>query len=466
MYETKRIHIVTNSIRQLLNKKGKKFLLVFSVLLGSNQLWAEFGSIVDIGLAGDLYFNNSSANNGQGFVNLLIQNNWSESQLWVDVGAGGLVADAATSYIKAPQLFYRMGNTNRTHVIVGRYRHQWSQLDSFWDLGMTQPLFRWNQAMPEEQGLTGVFVKTPLFSDSLMLTLFGSYLFIPSQGPSFNLSNGKITSSNPWFSDPIEILNLSGEKATVNYDIAIPKTQDVIFKSSIGVQLATPDNKKGFQFNSFFLNKPRNDLVLPFEGFLNLTTFNADIKVAPQVARHSVAGLDFGWQTYYTKTVLSWLYESKVNFQAPDNSTFPIIPEQNIFSLQEKVRLTSSQRMWLGYIYVNREDNKTGGVFSNSSISTFLNRNRFDEALQIKWEGLLFKTDSQYRVKATLSYVQSIKRDNIWLNADLRWSAYKGFEVFTRLDFFGGSTKTIASYDFLSTYQNNDRILIGGHYAF
>jgi hypothetical protein len=427
---------------------------------------ADFGSVVDIGFAGDFYFTEQSANNGQGFVNLLIQNTWSDSQLWLDVGAGGLVGDTATSYVKAPQMYYRWGNRDQAHVTIGRALYDWSFSDEFWELGITQPLFTWNEARPETQGLTGLFVTLPVVPAIFEMTLFGSGLFIPSQGATYDLDDGSLRSSNPWFNEPVEILNLAGEEAQLTYDVDVPKTQDVISQTSYGVLLGTPQYKRGFLLSGYYLNKPRNELVLPFQGFLNLSNFNGDITVLPQVARHQTAGLDVGWNFENSKTVISWIYEGGVEFDQPLDSTYPVLPDQNILSVVQLFRLSNAHKVWLGYVKAFREDTGVGGVFATSDISTFLRRNRFDEALRLKWSGLLFKKKSQYRINASLAYNQSLANDNIWISSDLRWALSPGFEVFKQCDLFGGSEEALLNSDFMSTFQNNDRCLIGAHYAF
>jgi hypothetical protein len=455
--------------QRLFSKLPSPWLLgVFAGLFQLGVAQADFGSIVDIGLGGDFYFTDESANNGQGFVNLLIQNTWSESQLWVDVGAGGLVGDTASSYVKAPQLYYRQGAIDSPyHVTVGRALFDWSHGDEFWNMGITQPIFKWNEARPETQGLTGLFLGGPIIKDALELNIFWSPLFIPTQGPSFEVSNGNLTSSNPWFNDPVEVLVLAGnERADLNYEIQYPNAIDVIDQTSYGARLSTPQNKKGFLFNAFYLNKPRNDLILPFEGALNLSTFTGDISVIPRVARHQVTGADLGWNFARMKSVVSWVNEADIDYDIPDGTTFPILPDQNIFSFVNLFRLTKTQRLWLAYINVDREPTQIGGLFSGSQISTFANRNRFEEAARVKWEGLMFKKKGIYKVKASMAYNQSLANDNIWISTDIKWALYKGVEVFSQCDFFGGSEETIIGNDFMSTYQNNDRCFLGGHYAF
>ncbi len=438
----------------------------FTLFSNISPSQAEFGSIVDVGVGGDFYFTNESANNGQGFVNLLIQNTWSSSQIWLDVGAGGLVGETTASYVKVPQVYYRGGEIGRTHITIGRALYDWSFADEFWNLGVTQPVFKWNEARPETQGLTGVFVNIPIVENVFDLTLFGSLLYIPTQGPSFELSDGRITSSNPWFNEPVQIVNLSGAKANLTFGVDVPRTQDVVFQESVGALFGTPLSRKGLLFKGFYLRKPRNDLILPFEGALNLTTFNGDISVLPRVALHEVAGADIGWNFNRFKFVASWIYEANIQYDIPGGTTYPILPDQNIFSLTQLIRLSSTQKVWFGYINVERTETGIGGVFANSQISTYLGRNRFDEALQAKWEGLLFKSQNLYRVNASFSVTQSLKNDNIWLSSDIRWTLSKGFELFNQCDFFGGSEEFIVGSDFMSTYQNNDRCFLGGHYAF
>lgn len=451
-------------------KRGPVFFRSFCAIvlfsLFSQTIYGEFGSIVDVGLGGDFYFTRESANNGQGFVNLLIQNKWSNSKLWFDVGAGGLVGENAASYIKAPQFFYRIGQKGESYFTIGRAIHPWSFSDDYWNLGVTQPNFRWDEARPEIQGLVGFFGTIPLVKNKLEFTALYSPLFIPSQGPSYELINGNLTATNPWFSEPVEVLNFSGRKVDLNYQIDIPKAQEVILQDTFAAQISTPRNKKDGLFNLFVMDKPRNDLVLPFTGQLNLSTQNGDITVFPRVPRHTVYGADIGWNFKSAKTVLSYMHESDVRYEAPEGSLYPVIPEQDIYSATQIIRLTKAHKLSLGYIRTDREPNELAGNTNGSQISAFAKRNRFDEAFRLKWMGLMFRSKSLYLVRTSFAFNQSLVRDNIWLSADVRWSIHKGVEAFTKCDFFGGKEETIVGQDFMSTYLNNDRCFVGAHYAF
>ncbi len=439
------------------------FVLLF---LFSSRLYGEFGSIVDVGLGGDFYFTRESANNGQGFVNLLIQNRWSDSELWLDIGAGGLVGENAASYIKAPQMYYRLGKKGGSYFTIGRAIHPWSFADDFWNLGLTQPNFRWDEARPEIQGLPGIFATIPIIKNKIEMTFLFSPLFIPSQGPSYEVINGKLTGTNPWFTEPVEVIDFSGKKLDATYQLNIPSVQEIIQQNTYAMQLSTPRNKKDGIVNLFVMDKPRNDLVLPFTAALNLSTQDVDVKVFPQVPRHTLYGADLGWNFGRAKTLFSWIYESAVEYDAPAGSRFPILPEQNIFSFNQMFTLSRTQKLTFGYMRTDGDATILGGDSTGSQISAIQKRNRFNEVLRVQLQSLLFPSKSLYKIRTNVTINKSLYRDNLWASADVRWSIHQGLEAFSKCDFFGGNEEIIVGQDFMSTYLNNDRCFLGAHYAF
>ena len=455
--------------REIINPLLLFILLFISNLLAPHNAMAKFGSIVEVGLAGDFYFTKESANNGQAFANLFIQNKWSNSRLWLDVGAGGLIAEAGHSYIKAPQMYYQYGSQGQFNISFGRMKYDWSLLDNHWNIGMVQPLFSWDSAQPEVQGLSGLFVGVPLVKDKYEMMLFVSGLYIPSQGPSYELADGNLRSSNPWFSPPAQAVSFSGNEYQLEYNVDVPKVTEIVFRPSYGIALGSVQNKKGLIAKIFAINKPKNDLILPFDGALNTSTLKGNVLVRPQVGRHTVAGVDLGWNYKLGKTVLSWVYESKVdyNFNVKLDTTYPEIPEQNIYSLVQQVKLSPAQRLSFGYFHADKKRMEVKGLYaSSSSVDTFQYRNRFDRAARVGWEGRLFKQSRRYRMKTKLSYTYDVVDSHSWISTDLRWAAFPGVEIFKHCDFFGGDGKSIKKNDFISNYQNNDRCYVGGHYVF
>ena len=425
---------------------------------------AKFQSSVNVGLLGDFYFQRN-IHNAQGFIDVFMGHKGIENEFWLDIGAGALVGTTSQSYIKIPQFYYQMNFTKRIHLIVGRYLNQWSYLDDHWMTGMIQPLFKWNMALPEKQGLTGLFLKLHL-TDNIDLTFFSSYLFLPSQGPVYELVNGRVVSSNPWFAQPVRVMNFLNQEIELRYNVNAPKTSDVIFRPSYGGRVGTSYDKTGWLLSAFYFNKSKNDLITPFNGHLNLTTFEGDVTIQPTVARHDVLGLDVGWNFGYLKSLISWLHESRIYYRRFPDFTYPVIPRQDLFSIFQWIRLSKSQSLSLSYLKVIREPNKIEGIFSDSQISTFLSRNTFENTVRLKWEGRFLESVDRSFLKTSFSYFQSFIVDHAWVSVDFQWFLNKRVALTSRCDFFGGYNQSPVDADFISQFQNNDRCLVGGSYAF
>ena len=441
------------------------FLTLFFILSFSFPLRAETESRVDLGGAWDFYFDRENANNTRLFGDLLVRSQTFENEFLLDIGVGSFIGDKASNYTKVPQLYGRFGSEEQAHLVIGRYLHSWSHLDNYWKMGIIQPLFRWDIPLREEQGLPGIFFRTPL-ARGIELTVFGSYLFVPSQDPGYELEDGRFSSSNPWFKKPVEMFQFSNEQADLNYTIHTPEFSDVVFRPYYGIQLGTPAEKSGWLLNVFYLSKPRNDFITPFSGQFNLTTFRGDIMVHPVVARHNVYGLDFGWDFDRFKTIVSWLHESSVNYEVPADSTYPVIPNQDLFSFSQRIDLTYSQNLWLSYIKGIRKSNRIEGVFADTQIDDFFYRNLFEDTFQLRWEWLFFESLDRHQLKTDLSFYQSFVADHTWISVDVHWSVYKYMDLSAHCDFFGGYGSVPLGGDFISSYQNSDRCMVGGKYAF
>ncbi len=439
------------------------FLFVF-IIFFSNRVRAEFHSSVNVGLLGDFYFQRSM-HNAQGFIDVLMENKGINDEFWLDIGAGALVGDNTRSYVKIPQFYYQIGFRDKAHLVLGRRLQKWSYLDDYWMMGMIQPLFKWNMALPEKQGLMGIFLTLPL-TENIKLALFSSYVFLPSQGPVYELVNGEITSSNPWFMQPVRVIEFLNHETKLRYNVSSPKTTDVIFRPSYGGKVGTSYDKKAWLFNVLYFSKPKNDFIVPFNGHLNLTTFYGDITIQPTVARHNILGVDFGWNFDIFRILFSWLHESHISYRRLPDFTHPVIPEQDMFSLVQWVRLSDSQSLSMAYLQVIRESNKVEGLFSNSRIGTFLSRNTFENTLQFKWEGKFQRSGDQYRLRSYISWFQSLVVNHAWVSADIRWSFNRSIEFTGHCDFFGGYRQAPVDGDFISQFQDNDRCLVGGNYAF
>lgn len=222
---------------------------------------------------------------------------------------GGSFATAVENYsnVYVPEAFLELQTADfteselngdlRARVSVGRRLETWSQLDRHWDLGLWEPLNRFDALRPIDQGLTGAFVEAG--TGDFKLIAFVSPVYVPEQGGSFSLQNGKFKSASPWFTEPTDRLILFSETTQVQYDILTPSTGSVISHTSGGMLLRYGSLQDGFYTQASYMFKPRNQLSTPFEGSLNLTDTSsfAFVQINPQVIYHQLAGAELGYNS-------------------------------------------------------------------------------------------------------------------------------------------------------------------------
>lgn len=433
-----------------------------------SQAKSDYRSIVDITLLGDFYFTEESQTNGQGSGSILIEYLKEQHRFWVDIGAGGLLGSSGHSFVKAPQVFYQYGTGRSYQFYFGRWRTKWSNLDDQWNLGITQGRFLWDSSRPETQGLTGVFFEMNPVDSLFHFTAFASGFFLPDQGASFTLVDGALRSSNPWFFPPVQALSFGGNEFALNYRLQNPNLADILLRPSAGLKLEYNRDRSGFFSRGFFFHKPKNDLILPFEGTLNLASIEGDVTVIPVVAQHNVGGLDVGYRFQRDRgsVGLSWIGEYDVTLEPPTNSTYPEFPDQNLFGASAEWAITSFQRIKASYMKVFRTATLAAGVHGDSNIDVFGFRNRFEEAARLEWTGHFLHKEAVPTLKSHLALTVDPARRDTWIKGQLSWWIRRGLEAMVQCDFFGSQEADIAGDNFLTRFQNNDRCLVGGSYAF
>jgi hypothetical protein len=179
---------------------------------------------------------------------------------------------------------------------VGRKKERWSGLDSDWSLGLVEPFNKFDALRPTEQGLTGIFAEGSFGPVSLMA--FGSPIFIPEQGSPYQLSNGKFSTSSPWFTNPPDQLILLGQTRNALYSIDMPETSSIINHQSYGFRARVADQSgEGFFAQASFLRKPMNAINLSFTGQLSIVEGDSygDITIYPEVVYHTITAADVGY---------------------------------------------------------------------------------------------------------------------------------------------------------------------------
>lgn len=199
----------------------------------------------------------------------------------------GMMAPGAQvlNYLDISQLYWK-----QSLLSVGRKKVRWSQIDESFGLGIYQPLFKWNPLQPESQGLTGVFLHAEDMHSAIpwSITLFGSPLYIPNQGAGYEIKDGQFEKTNPYFGQRPRVAELSGQRASLQYNVQKPDMSDVIYQQSFAGMVAVGDRRKGGFAQGAFAQKPMNELSLGFQGAL-MPNQKLDTQISPRVVHHNVA---------------------------------------------------------------------------------------------------------------------------------------------------------------------------------
>lgn len=226
----------------------------------------------------------------------------SEDAFKINLTGQYAVGNSVLSFLNIREIYYTNKIDEKSVLHIGRKLHNWSSLDTIWNLGIFQPQFKWNPLLPENQGLTGLFWNKN--DQSFGLTLFASPVYIPDQGASYELKDGQFQSGNPWFATPPQNIKFAGETLPIDYDISKPETSSVIFQTQYGAQ-ARFGQGYGYFANFAGIYKPANQLALGYKGVLVTTRVRVDI--TPKVFFENAYAADLGYRQDWGIVQLSML---------------------------------------------------------------------------------------------------------------------------------------------------------------
>lgn len=224
--------------------------------------------------------------------------------------------NSVLSYLNIREIYFNNKIDETSNLTVGRELHNWSSLDSIWNMGIFQPQFKWNPLMPENQGLTGLFWHKN--GPSMGLTLFASPVYIPDQGASYEIKDGQFQSGNPWFQAPPQNIKFQGQTLPIDYNIEKPDISSVVFQTQFGAQVRFGESR-GYFANLAGIYKPSNQLALGYKGVLVTTRVRVD--VTPKVYFENDYAADFGYRSNWGVLQMSLLYSKPHNPSFDDPMT-------------------------------------------------------------------------------------------------------------------------------------------------
>lgn len=362
------------------------------------------------------------------------------------------------SYLNVRELYWKQEDFS-----IGRRRLLWSLLDRDFKVGAFNPSFKWNPLMPEEQGLTGLFLSAQRENKGTPwgIRLFATPVFIPDQGAGYQIKDGEFVKSNPYFSAPPTRARVAGQEDELNYTVQKPNTNDILYNEGYAGHIYYGDQKQGVFVQSALAYKPSNQLALGFQGYLSSNN-SVEISILPAFYYHTLASLDvkYSWRAF-------WLSASLLE-DRPERASFS--PEWT-HQIYEPSRLQSLSvgmyqgplEVWVGLLSVTGGGSKPVGSHADAAES-FLSE-RFDVSESIKVSGT-YKTrfEAAKKLKINSSLLRGLDANyTLWSIAAIadfgaQWSmSFEAQLLSASLD---------DSTGIYGAYQNNDSMKMGVSYVF
>lgn len=388
---------------------------------------------------------------------------------------GGSFATDVENYsnIELPEAYLNWEQENvevtRARIVVGRKLEMWSSLDSEWDLGLIQPLNKFDGLRVNEQGLTGAFVGWG--RGGFDVVGYVSSIYIPEQGAPFELQNGTFSSNSPWFTAPPETLVLFDKNAKVNYKLQTPSIGSIINHPSAGFFMRLKDpTGPGMFAQVSFLRKPRNSLALPFDGKLRLenTTNYGDVNVYPEVTYHSIGAVDMGYRSNAFSFVLAAMRDLPDSPEMRDELTFQRLEPATLAGPSMEVRTFPSSaygpRVKMSYLRTWGGESSTIGEFASNG-NVFGPSLPYRTAASLSERSLLMRW-KKYSLDQSIRWVEELEELGTILSADINLKIGDAWRVTATGDFFGSRQETSKTDTFIARFRGNDRFAAKLTYIF
>lgn len=388
---------------------------------------------------------------------------WSHIKTHVDIGSTYAVNVPNYGTVYAPEIYVSYFQPH-LEINLGRKFFNWSQLDSYWQLGLWQTEFKWNYLQPVEQGLTGAFVD--IHTSDWKVLLFASPLFIPEQSAPFNLSNGQLNSQSPWFTPPAKYVQLFSGRADINYNLVIPDTSKIVNQFSAGMALQWIP--KPFSVKISYVYKPRNTLALPVDGYLALQPngSNAPVSVYPKVIYHHLVALDLNYHTKDFSAWVSGLAEFQTNQSFDSNLTYQVLSNQLLFSPGFEWVLFESQysiKFGASGLFQSGGDVTEVGTLASPGTNIFAYPINYRDASQVRIVQPIIRASNQ-ALDFDLKWVEELHDKSSLVMAELNYQ-YRMLNLFGGANLLGSSAEASNS-GFIPRFRDNSMIYAGAslHY--
>jgi hypothetical protein len=395
----------------------------------------------------------------------------------IDAGASVSANVSNYSNVEVPEAYFRLqtppgdptGVAKSASITAGRKKERWSGLDSDWSLGLVEPFNKFDALRPTEQGLTGVFAEGSVGAVSLMA--FGSNIFIPEQGAPYDLTNGRFTTSSPWFAAPPDQLVLLGQTRNALYNVNMPETASIINHLSYGLRArVAAQSGEGFYAQSSLLRKPMNAITLGFTGQLSIVEGDTygDVNIYPQVVYDTITAGDIGYTAKNFALGFSVLRETPDQPQMTDGLTTSHYTDMTMLSPSAEIHVLPSKtwgpRLRVAYLTTTGGEVTAVGEYAQNG-NVFGPRTIFRRAVSGSFETTLHHSD-HWSLDASARWIEELDELGTVVMSDLRLALGDSWRIALQADLLGSRQPTSDTNTFIARYRANDRTAVRLTYLF
>jgi len=366
------------------------------------------------------------------------------------------------NYLNITEIYFQYKPSENEKLYLGRKLMTWSELDDRWNFGLWQPLFQWNPLSSQQQGLSGLFWQAD--RNIYSVTIFASPIFIPNQGPTFEISNGTFVRGNPWFRRPPESVRIFQEVTDVDYNFERPQEAQVVLQASYGAKLSfgNPDEATA---QLSYMYKPSNELAIGYSGLLDTSRLRGVVDLKPQVFFHSLSGLDLAHRVGLFRYGISGIYDRpQKDLEFEDKWTHPEFKDAVLVSPFVEMILNGLTLSVQALNVYGGEVREIGDLASEDRAPLTM-RYPFQQAVKVSLDTrFLLKNNRRFTSRA--SYTISDKNDFEYLQWAMNYRISSVWSAFSELELVRAGELSVQNQNEIAQYKNLDRFLVGGAYVF
>ncbi len=381
-----------------------------------------------------------------------------DSEIVMAVGAPLL------NYIKIKDLSAEVKSSEKEKFVFGRRQQFWSSLDSRWAFGVIEPTFEWNPLNRERLALTGIFWQRD--DADFSLSAFWSPLYIPDQGPSFEIDKqGKFTQKNPWFQTPPETFRpfpSATSDSTIQYSLKRPPDSEIIGQTTLGGSFEKLMFEKLLSRVTYFY-KPMNQLALAYSGAYVVSTDQGQVDLLPEVIYHRVIAADLIYKSGLFETGVSYIQDNPTNKSFDAEWTAPVYEDAQIYSAY--VQINRMHQKW-SFEYLTVENGRVNeiGDLASATRAPISSRYPLTEAFKIRHQVNL-KLKAQQRLNLDTSWTHSDRNqfDLIQIRGTFQYN--RQWQIYSDMQFVKAQQLNSKNVNDVASFADNDRLLVGVAHA-